>query len=75
MRLLEKLESLYNTRSMLATYAALARLAFQRYLAYRTANLAGLATNAFFGALRAYILIALFGAQTHVAGYSVQGAV
>lgn len=57
------------------TYLALARLAFQRQLSYRTANLAGLVTNAFFGALRAAVLVALFGAQTSAAGYSVQAAV
>ncbi|MGH2524768.1 MAG: ABC-2 family transporter protein, partial [Anaerolineales bacterium] len=58
-------------------YLALARLAFQRQFAYRAANLAGLATNAFFGALRAYVLIALFNAQSaeRVAGYSVREAV
>jgi ABC-2 type transport system permease protein len=56
-------------------YLAVARLAFQRQLAYRTANIAGLVTNLFFGALRAYVLIALFGAQKNVAGYSVQAAV
>jgi ABC-2 type transport system permease protein len=56
-------------------YLAAARLAFQRQLAYRTANLAGLATNIFFGALRAYVLIALFGAQSVVAGYSLPAAI
>lgn len=61
----------------LRPYAALARMAFQRQLAYRTANLAGLATNAFFGALRAYVLIALFDARggQPTAGYSVRDAV
>jgi ABC-2 type transport system permease protein len=59
------------------SYAELARKGFQRQLAYRTANLAGLATNAFFGALRAYVLIALFNARggEMVAGYSVRAAV
>jgi ABC-2 type transport system permease protein len=56
-------------------YFALIRMAFQRQLAYRTANLAGLATNAFFGLLRASVLIALFGTQTEVAGYTVHDAV
>lgn len=56
-------------------YWALVRLSFQRQLAYRTANLAGLATNLFFGVLRAYVLMALFGAQEHVAGYSVRDAI
>lgn len=56
-------------------YLALARLAFQRQMSYRTANLAGMVTNVFFGALRAYVLIALFGAREAVAGYSVRDAV
>jgi ABC-2 type transport system permease protein len=56
-------------------YLAIARLAFQRQLAYRTANLSGLATNLFWGMLRASVLIALFGARSIVAGYSVQAAV
>ncbi|MBI3962355.1 MAG: ABC-2 family transporter protein [Deinococcus sp.] len=56
-------------------YFTLARLAWQRQLTYRAANVAGLLTNAFFGALRAYVLLALFGARDNVAGYSVQAAI
>ena len=56
-------------------YLALARVSFQRQLAYRAANLSGLATNAFFGLLRAYILAALFGARTNVAGYSLRAVI
>ena len=56
-------------------YLALVRLAFQRQLTYRAAALAGLATNVFFGALRAYILIALFGARENVAGYSIPAVI
>lgn len=56
-------------------YLAAARLAFQRQLAYRAANLAGLLTNIFFGVLRAYVLIALFGAKSEVAGYSLKAAI
>jgi ABC-2 type transport system permease protein len=58
-------------------YLALLRTAFQRQLAYRTANLAGLATNIFFGALRAYVIIALFNARRleTVAGYSLPMAI
>src|SRR5574342_686658 len=58
-------------------YVALARMAFQRQLAYRFANLSGLLTNGFFGLLRAYVLIALFGARSagRVAGYSVRDAI
>jgi len=65
--------------ALLALYAALVRLAFRRQLAYRTANLAGLLTNAFFGLLRASLFIALFtssGTQTtaSISGYDLQMA-
>jgi ABC-2 type transport system permease protein len=78
------------------TYASLTRLAFQRQLAYRFANLSGLVTpalrlsrrplsmkpaesagvtNGFFGLLRAYVIIALFGTRPAVAGYSIRDAI
>src|SRR5579864_6756201 len=59
-----------------ALYAAIARMAFRRQMAYRTANLAGLTTNAFFGFLRASLYIALFqsAAQRTISGYDVQAA-
>jgi ABC-2 type transport system permease protein len=62
--------------SWLALYAAVVRMSFRRQLAYRTANLAGLATNAFFGYMRAALFIALFGAntQTTIGGYDLQAA-
>jgi ABC-2 type transport system permease protein len=50
-------------------------MALRRQLAYRAANLGGFATNLFFGALRAYVIIALFGARPSVAGYDLQAAV
>ena len=53
----------------------LTRLSFQRQLAYRTANLAGLATNLFFGILRASVMVALYGARTEVSGITLQGAI
>ena len=60
----------------LALYAALARMAFRRQLAYRTANLAGLFTNAFFGYLRAAVFVAMFAgaSTTQIAGYDVHAA-
>jgi viologen exporter family transport system permease protein len=60
----------------IALYAAVARMAFRRQMAYRTANLAGLATNAFFGFLRASLFVALFqsAAQPTISGYDVQAA-
>lgn len=61
----------------MSAYFALARLAFQKQLTYRMATVAGLVTNAFFGALRAYVLLALFEARggQATAGYTVQAAV
>jgi ABC-2 type transport system permease protein len=59
-------------------YLAFARLAFRRQLTYRTANLAGLCTNAFFGFLRASVFVAVFAAvpaQADIGGYDVQAAV
>ena len=56
-------------------YVELAKKAAQRQLAYRQANLAGLATNLFFGALRAYVLIALYGARPEIAGYTLAAAI
>jgi ABC-2 type transport system permease protein len=57
------------------TYLALGRMSLQRELSYRTANIAGMITNVFFGVLRASVLIALIGARDSVAGYSVRDAV
>lgn len=53
----------------------IARLSFQRQMAYRAANLAGLLTNLFFGLLRASVLVALYGARQEVAGISLTAAV
>src|SRR5579859_4386357 len=60
----------------LALYLAVARTACRRQLAYRTANLAGLLTNAFFGYLRASLFLALFSgsAAATIGGYGVQAA-
>src|SRR5438034_4605307 len=57
-------------------YASVTRMAFRRQLAYRTANLAGLTTNAFFGLLRASLFIALFDANSQhtINGYDLQAA-
>ncbi|MCA1554140.1 MAG: ABC-2 family transporter protein, partial [Chloroflexi bacterium] len=72
---------LYNSNSTLrpaqhtTMYLALARLAFQRQLTYRAATLAGLATNAFFGLVRAAVLVAMFGARDSLAGYTVRDAI
>jgi ABC-2 type transport system permease protein len=56
-------------------YLELVKLSFQRTLTYRAATLAGLATNLFFGLLRAAVMVALYGARTDVSGVSLQGAI
>ncbi len=56
-------------------YWELAKRQFQQQLAYRTANLAGLVTNAFFGYIRAAILLAAFAGQGTIAGYDARDVV
>jgi ABC-2 type transport system permease protein len=57
-------------------YWEVARRALQRQFAYRTENLAGLFTNAFFGYLRGAVFLAVYQTgTTNVGGYDVQGAV
>jgi ABC-2 type transport system permease protein len=56
---------------MLRFYIEVARTAFRRQLIYRWANLAGLLTNAFFGSVFSYVIIALYHARPVVAGYNV----
>jgi ABC-2 type transport system permease protein len=62
-----------NTPALgLRFYIEVARTAFRRQLIYRWANLAGLVTNAFWGAIISYLVIALFHARPVAAGYNVQ---
>jgi ABC-type uncharacterized transport system permease subunit len=58
-------------------YSEVARRALQRQLAYRTENLAGFLTNAFFGYLRAAVFLAVYENQatSTIGGYDVQSAV
>lgn len=56
-------------------FLEVARREFRRHMAYRAAAMAGLATNFFFGLLRAAVILALFGAREEVAGYSLAAAV
>jgi ABC-2 type transport system permease protein len=53
---------------MLRFYLEVARTAFRRQLVYRWANLAGLATNIFFGVIVSYVYIALFEANGQARG-------
>jgi ABC-2 type transport system permease protein len=56
-------------------YWEVARRAYQRQLAYRTANLAGLITNAIFGYLRAAVMLALYATQETIGGYDRHDAI
>ncbi len=56
-------------------YIEVAKRAFQQHLAYRTANLAGLATNAFWGVLRSFLFLGLFQGREMAAGWSVRDAI
>ena len=56
-------------------YVELAKKSFQRQVVYRGATLAGFVTNLFFGNLRAAVMIAVYGASTNVAGYSLGDAI
>jgi ABC-2 type transport system permease protein len=56
-------------------YWEVARRALRRQLAYRTENLAGMVTNAFFGYLRAALLLAVYQSTTSVSGYDATAAV
>jgi ABC-2 type transport system permease protein len=60
---------------MMRLFWELVKLSFRLQLTYRAANLAGLATNFFFGLLRAAVMIALYGARTEVSGVSLRGAI
>jgi ABC-2 type transport system permease protein len=56
-------------------YWEVARRALQRQFVYRTENLAGLITNAFFGYLRAAVFLAVYQATSDLGGYDAQTAV
>ncbi len=58
-------------------YIALFQKSFQRMMAYRVATMAGIATNFFFGLLRAYLFIAVFEAsgRAEIGGYSLRDAI
>ena len=53
----------------------LVKLSFKQQLVYRMAMWAGLATNLFFGLLRAVLLIALYGQRGEVNGLTLLGAI
>jgi len=61
--------------SQLVLYLRIGVKSFQKHLAYRAANLAGIATNTFFGAVYVLIYRALFEGGRTVNGYDVNDAV
>jgi ABC-2 type transport system permease protein len=56
-------------------YYEIALRSFRRATTYRTSYIAGILTNAFFGALRSFMYIAIFGAGGAVAGFTLQDAI
>ena len=55
----------------MSIYWQIAVKSFQKHLAYRTANLAGIATNAFFGAVYVLVYTALFTDRADVGGLTL----
>ena len=55
-------------------YYEIARRSFNRFLTYRAATLAGMATNGFFGLMRSYLFIGFYGSQGIVSGWSQKDA-
>lgn len=56
-------------------YYEVALRSFRRWMAYRAATLSGIITNSFFGAIRAFIFIALYHARGEIAGYDLTDAI
>lgn len=56
-------------------FLQIVRLSFQQQLTYRTAVLAGLATNLFFALLRAAVIVALYAGKGEVNGLTLPGAI
>ena len=59
----------------MSLFYQLTGLAVRRQITYRAATLAGLATNFFFGLLRAAVMVALYGSRQQVAGMTLQDAI
>lgn len=56
-------------------YFRVAAKSFQKNLAYRAANIAGIATNTFFGAIYILIYSALYAGRGEVGGYNMQDTI
>lgn len=59
----------------LRLYGEIARRAFRLQLAYRAANLAGLATNGVFGYLRTEVVLAMYVGRESIVGYDAASVV
>ncbi len=59
----------------MSLYLIVAVKAFRRATAYRSAFVAGILTNAFFGALICYVYRAVYGAGGEVAGFTLHDAI
>ncbi len=59
----------------MTVYLQVALKSFQRHLAYRAANLAGIVTNLFFGAVYVFIFLALYQGRGQVGGLDARDAV
>lgn len=59
----------------MSVYLAVAVKSFQKYLTYRAANLAGILTNSFFGAVYVAVYLALFRGRTTVGGLDARDTV
>jgi ABC-2 type transport system permease protein len=59
----------------MAFFWRLAVLSLKQEMTYRTAMVAGMATNLFFGLLRAMVLVALYNGRAEVNGLSLEAAI
>jgi ABC-2 type transport system permease protein len=64
-----------GVRAVIVVYVRLAAAGFRRWSAYRTAALAGMATNVVFGFLRCAVLLTVFAGSARVAGYDAAAVV
>lgn len=71
----ERLAWLPEIHHRLRLFWEITQRSLQRYMAYRAATFAGLATNFFFGLLRMAVLLALYGTREEVLGYTVEGII
>ena len=55
-------------------YYEIARRSYNRYVTYRAATLAGMATNTFFGLMRSYLFIGFYNQRGTISGWTEQDA-